>query len=66
MLDMAALTGREKEVLQLLSQGKTPKEIAATLCVQRTTVYEMLGNVRQKTATTTTLELAIKAANLSS
>jgi DNA-binding CsgD family transcriptional regulator len=64
-MDMSALTPREKEALRLLSQGKTPKEIAAILCVQRTTVYEMLGNVRQKTATTTTLELAIKAASVS-
>jgi DNA-binding CsgD family transcriptional regulator len=64
-MDMSALTNREKQIVSLLAQGKAPKEIATLLCVQRTTVYEALANARQKTATTTTLELAIKAASVS-
>lgn len=58
---MAVLTPREREVVQLLSQGKTPAQIADALCVSRATVYNHVDSARRKTATGSTLELAVKA-----
>ena len=63
---MSQLTPRERDILRLLTQGQTPKQIAVALCVQRTTVYEALGNIRTKTATKSTLELAVVAKDFSS
>ncbi len=61
-MDMSQLTPREREIVTLLAQGKTPREIAAALCVTRATVYTHVDHARVKTATTTILELAVKAA----
>lgn len=42
------LTRREKEVLQLLSDGATDKEIAAQLCISRRTVKNHVHNILEK------------------
>jgi DNA-binding NarL/FixJ family response regulator len=44
----ARLTPREHEVLQLLTQGGTNKEIASTLCVSENTVKNHLKNILEK------------------
>lgn len=61
---MAVLTPREREVVQMLAQGKTPAQIADVLCVARVTIYSHIDSARQKTQTGSTLELATKAAKL--
>lgn len=42
------LTPREREVLQLLTQGNTNKEIASVLCVSENTVKNHLKNILAK------------------
>lgn len=42
------LTRREKEVLQLLSDGATDKEIAQQLCISRRTVKNHVHNILEK------------------
>ncbi|MFQ5847252.1 MAG: response regulator [Candidatus Methylomirabilales bacterium] len=42
------LTGREREVLQLVTQGKTNKEIAGELCIAENTVKNHLKNILEK------------------
>jgi DNA-binding NarL/FixJ family response regulator len=56
--DGSALTGREREVLQLLAEGKIIKEIAAILNVSPRTVEFHKNNVVAKTGLRTTAELA--------
>ncbi len=58
---MSTLTQREREVVRLLAQGRTPGEIATILCICKATVYDHISAARDKTATSSTLELAIKA-----
>src|SRR5215472_17630510 len=52
------LTGREREVLQLLAQGKIIKEIATILNVSPRTVEFHKNNIVAKTGLRTTAELA--------
>jgi len=52
------LTGREREVLQLLAEGKIIKEIAAILNVSPRTVEFHKNNIVAKTGLRTTAELA--------
>jgi DNA-binding NarL/FixJ family response regulator len=56
------LTGREREVLQLLAEGKIIKEIAAIMNVSPRTVEFHKNNVVAKTGLRTTAELARYAA----
>jgi DNA-binding NarL/FixJ family response regulator len=56
--DGSGLTGREREVLQLLAEGKIIKEIAAILNVSPRTVEFHKNNVVAKTGLRTTAELA--------
>jgi DNA-binding NarL/FixJ family response regulator len=42
------LTGREREILTLVSQGMTDKEIAGRLFLSPRTVQNQLGHIRQK------------------
>jgi DNA-binding NarL/FixJ family response regulator len=56
------LTGREREVLQLLAEGRIIKEIAAILNVSPRTVEFHKNNVVAKTGLRTTAELARYAA----
>ncbi len=55
--DGSGLTGREREVLQLLAEGKIIKEIAAILSVSPRTVEFHKNNIVAKTGLRTTAEL---------
>ncbi|MCC6538751.1 MAG: response regulator transcription factor [Bryobacterales bacterium] len=52
------LTSREREVLQLLAEGKTLKEAAAVLSVSPRTIEFHKNNIAEKTGLKTTAELA--------
>lgn len=54
----SGLTGREREVLQLLAEGKIAKEIAAILGISSRTVEFHKNNIGAKTGLRTTAELA--------
>ncbi|MBI1353461.1 MAG: response regulator [Acidobacteria bacterium] len=56
------LTPREREILQLLAEGKTMKEIAAVLDVSTRTVEFHKYNLMEKTGMHTTAELTLYAA----
>ncbi|MEZ5361426.1 MAG: response regulator transcription factor [Bryobacterales bacterium] len=56
------LTVREREILQLLAEGKTMKEVAAILDVSTRTVEFHKYNLMEKTGLHTTAELALYAA----
>ena len=56
--DGSGLTSREREVLQLLAEGKIMKEIAAILNVSPRTVEFHKNNIVAKTGLRTTAELA--------
>lgn len=58
------LTNREREVLQLLAEGKTLKEIGAVLNVSPRTAEFHKNNLMAKTGLRTTAELARYAARL--
>jgi DNA-binding NarL/FixJ family response regulator len=60
--DGSGLTGREREVLQLLAEGKIIKEIAAILSVSPRTVEFHKNNIVVKTGLRTNAELARYAA----
>jgi DNA-binding CsgD family transcriptional regulator len=59
---MANLTNREREIVDLLAQGKRLTEIAAMLQMSYSTVTWHAQNIRAKTDTLSTFELAVKAA----
>ena len=54
---LSALTDREREVLQLLAEGRTAKEIAATLSVSVKTVDTHRQHVMAKLKVTSVAEL---------
>jgi DNA-binding NarL/FixJ family response regulator len=60
--DPSGLTGREREVLQLLAEGKIIKEIATILDISPRTVEFHKSNVVAKTGLRTNAELARYAA----
>ncbi len=60
--DMKKLTMREREIVALLAQGQRQADIARLLCISRRTVYTHVTSAKVKTASTSTLDLAIKAA----
>jgi DNA-binding NarL/FixJ family response regulator len=60
--DGLGLTGREREVLQLLAEGKILKEIAAILNISSRTVEFHKNNIVAKTGLHTNAELARYAA----
>ena len=60
--DAIGLTGREREVLQLLAEGKIIKEIGAILNVSPRTVEFHKNNIVAKTGLRSTAELARYAA----
>lgn len=59
---MATLTVREREIVDLLAQGKRLVDIAAALSLSYSTVKWHAENIRAKTDTLSTFELAVKAA----
>ena len=58
-MDMSKLTQREKEVVNLLAQGKPQSQIADQLVISRYTVYNHIKNIKAKTGAASTFELAI-------
>ncbi len=58
--DAAELSAREREVLELLSQGRLDKEIAAELGVSQPTVRFHLKNIYDKLHVRTRVEAALK------
>lgn len=58
---MGTLTQRERDVVRLLAQGKSPRQIAAELCLAPATVHQYTWMIRAKTDTRSNIELAIKA-----
>ncbi|MDW7692084.1 response regulator transcription factor [Flammeovirgaceae bacterium SG7u.111] len=58
------LSERESEILEMVSDGKTTKEIADELCVSTRTVETHRVNMMKKLAVTNTAELIKKAAHL--
>jgi len=57
----AVLTSRERQVLQLLAEGRTAKEVAATLNVSHKTVAFHRNNVKRKLGLRKTVELIKRA-----
>ncbi|HEX6084050.1 MAG TPA: LuxR C-terminal-related transcriptional regulator, partial [Thermoanaerobaculia bacterium] len=55
------LTDREKEVLQLLAEGRSNKEVAALLDVGLSTVETHRGNLMQKLSLHSTAEIVLYA-----
>jgi DNA-binding CsgD family transcriptional regulator len=62
--DGPVLTARERQVLQLLAEGKTAKEAAAILNVSPRTIEFHRNNIAEKTGLRTTAELSRHAARL--
>jgi DNA-binding NarL/FixJ family response regulator len=54
------LTQRERQVIELVAQGKTDREIAEELLIARTTVIGYLRNVCQKLGASNRTAAAIK------
>ena len=54
----ASLTAREREVLQLLAEGRATKEIAAELFLSQKTVESHLRNIFRKLHVASRVELA--------
>jgi DNA-binding CsgD family transcriptional regulator len=56
-----ALTPKEREVVRLLAEGRTAKEISALTDRHRSTVYEHLGNIRARLGVRTDAEIGVYA-----
>jgi two-component system nitrate/nitrite response regulator NarL len=63
-LGMAALTPRERDVLELLAQGNTNREIAEALTLSEKTVKRHVTGILTKLQVRNRTEAAIRAANL--
>lgn len=61
---MSMVTAKEKEVLGLMAQGLSSKEIAEKLCVSFHTVESHRKNLRFKFDARNSLELLMKAAQV--
>ena len=59
--DLVQLTPREKEILQLICQGRTAAEIAEQLFISRRTVEGHRQNLLDKTNTHNSVSLAVYA-----
>ena len=55
------LTGREQEVLRLVTEGKTDRQIAASLVISEKTVGRHLTNIFRKLSVTTRTATAATA-----
>lgn len=62
--DYGSLTPREQEVMRLLAEGSTPKEIADKLCISPKTVENHRANIMKKLDIHSTMELVRYAARL--
>lgn len=61
--DPLALTARELEVLELVADGDTDREIAALLCISVATVRSHLDRIRNKTGARRRVQLAALSAD---
>ena len=61
MTDTTPLSTRELEILELLAQGKSNKEIAADLVISVNTVKVHISNIFQKTNTSSRSEAIVYA-----
>ena len=59
---MATLTNREREVVELLAQGYTIRHISDVLHIEYDTARRHIQNAREKTQSSSTFDLAVKAA----
>lgn len=55
------LTGREREVLQLIARGRSNQEIAATMLVAETTVKTNVGRVFMELAARERIQATVVA-----
>jgi DNA-binding NarL/FixJ family response regulator len=60
-MTLTKLTSRERKVLQLLSTGKTNKQIGFDMCVCEKTVEYHLGNLYTKTGARTRVAVVVWA-----
>jgi RNA polymerase sigma factor (sigma-70 family) len=58
----STLSSREREVLQLIAEGKTNKEIAAVLCVSPSTVETHRAHIMEKLDLHSVAEIVLYAA----
>ena len=58
---LEALTGREREILELVADGKSNKEVARTLDLQEKTVKHYMTNILKKLQVRNRVEAAILA-----
>jgi DNA-binding NarL/FixJ family response regulator len=56
-LPLPALTGREREIIQMLAEGKANKEIAGTLCISVKTVETHRAAIKRKLSITSLAQL---------
>ncbi len=62
--DYGSLTPREQEVMRLLAEGSSPKDIADKLCISPKTVENHRANIMKKLDIHSTMELVRYAARL--
>lgn len=62
--DYGSLTPREQEVMRLLAEGSSPKDIAEKLCISPKTVENHRANIMKKLDIHSTMELVRYAARL--
>jgi DNA-binding CsgD family transcriptional regulator len=64
MLKDYLLTGRERELLQLVLKGRSNQEIAEQLCISNNTVKHHMSSIYKKTETNGRMQLLQKLGNL--
>lgn len=64
MADAFPLTGRQKEVLRLLAEGNTPREISDILCLSIHTVRSHIQKILRQLEVSSQLEAVTKALTL--
>ena len=57
---MSKLTPRQREITELIAQGKTEREVAQSLGISRHTVKAHKRRMFEKTGCVSSLELAVK------
>jgi RNA polymerase sigma factor (sigma-70 family) len=58
---MAKLSPRQRQIVQLMCQGCTQKEIGRQMGISYNTVRQHLKSARDRTASQTSLQLAMRA-----
>lgn len=57
---MAKLSPRQKDIVQMMVQGRSQKEIGRTLGISYNTVRQHLKSARDRTGSETSLQLAMR------